>query len=191
MSRDSCDLPVAFHSRQLRARESNYSASELEGLAVIEAIRHFEIYLFGAQFTVVTDHKALTHLFSSTVLNAKLWRWALYLQQFCIDFRYLPGRFIVVADCLSRQTWPSSPTASELPDALSTAQVVALQDRAGDKDFLSQDRLKKDRSLPLEGGGGGGGDVGVLSPYPDPPTLSQTQPGRQQAIKGPNQEAAS
>ena len=105
---------------------------------------------------MVTDHKALTHLFSSTVLNAKLWRWALYLQQFCIDFRYLPGRFNVVADCLSRQTWPSSPTASELPDALSTAQVVALQDRAGDKDFLSQDHLKKDRSLPLKGGGGGG-----------------------------------
>ena len=153
VSRDSCDLPVAFHSRQLRARESNYSALELEGLAVIEAIRHFEIYLFGAQFTVVTDHKALTHLFSSTVLNAKLWIWALYLQQFCIDFRYLPGRFNVVADCLSRQTWPSSPTASELPDALSTAQVVALQDRAGNKDFLSQDHLKKDRSLPLEGGG--------------------------------------
>ena len=79
MSRNLYDMPVAFHSRQLRDREKNYSASELEGLAVIEAIRHFEIYLFGSEFTVVTDHKAITHLFSSTVLNAKLWRWALYL----------------------------------------------------------------------------------------------------------------
>ena len=73
VTRESCELPVAFHSRQLHARERNYSASELEGLAVVEAIRHFEIYLFGAAFTVVTDHKALTHLFSSSVLNAKLW----------------------------------------------------------------------------------------------------------------------
>ena len=79
VSRNLCDMPVSFHSRQLRDRDKNYSASELEGLAVIEAIRHFEIYLFGSEFTVVTDHKAITHLFSSTVLNAKLWRWALYL----------------------------------------------------------------------------------------------------------------
>ena len=88
---------------------------------MIEAIRHFEIYLFGSQFTVVTDHKALTNLFSSTVLNAKLWRWAMYLQQFDITFRYLPGRFNVVADCLSRQTWPSTQTSSELPDAFTTS----------------------------------------------------------------------
>ena len=72
VSRNDCDMPVAFHSRQLRDREKMYSASELEGLAVVEAIRHFEVYLFGSDFTVVTDHKALTHLFSSTVLNAKL-----------------------------------------------------------------------------------------------------------------------
>ena len=80
-------------------------------------IHHFEIYLFGSQFTVVTDHKTLTNLFSSTVLNAKLWRWAMYLQQFDNTFRYLPGQFNVVADCLSRQTWPSTQTSNELPDA--------------------------------------------------------------------------
>ena len=101
VTHDQCDMPVEFHSRQLRDREKCYSASEMEGLAVVEAIRHFEIYLFGNEFTVVTDHKALTHLFSSIVLNAKLWRWALYLQQFSIVFRFLPGHFNVVADCLS------------------------------------------------------------------------------------------
>ena len=178
VSRDLCDLPVAFHSRQLCARESNYSASELEGLAVIEAIRHFEIYLFGAQFTVVTDHKALTHLFSSTVLNAKLWRWAMYLQQFDITFRYLPGRFNVVADCLSRQTWPSTQTVGELPDALTTLEVVSLQDgsQCKDRELHSQDRLHPDRPLPRARG-----DVGVLTPRsPETPTLSGDTIGRQQ-----------
>ena len=167
VTRESCELPVAFHSRQLRARERNYSASELEGLAVVEAIRHFEIYLFGAAFTVVTDHKALTHLFSSSVLNAKLWRWALYLQQFAITFRYLPGRFNVVADCLSRQTWPSTQTVEEMPDALSTKDVIGIPTgpKAKDKDSLAQDRLFN-RPLPFQLGG----DVGVLSPVPDTPT---------------------
>ena len=167
VTRESCELPVAFHSRQLRARERNYSASELEGLAVVEAIRHFEIYLFGAAFTVVTDHKALTHLFSSSVLNAKLWRWALYLQQFAITFKYLPGRFNVVADCLFRQTWPSTQTVEEIPDALSTKDVIGIPTgpKAKDKDSLAQDRLF-DRPLPFQPGG----DVGVLSPVPDTPT---------------------
>ena len=162
VSRDCVDMPVAFHSRQLRVRESHYSASELEGLAVIEAIRHFEIYLFGTHFTVVTDHKALTNLFSSTVLNAKLWRWAMYLQQFSITFRYLPGRFNVVADCLSRQTWPSSTQASGLPDAPTTLQVVSLRERPQQRPLFDQTdlahvRLHSDRPLPIEAGGGGGG----------------------------------
>ena len=46
---------------------------------MVEAIKHFEIHLFGQKFKVVTDHSALTRLFCSTVLNAKLWRWALFL----------------------------------------------------------------------------------------------------------------
>ena len=74
VTRSSFDFPVAFHSRQLRERETKYSASELEGLAVVEAIKHFEVHLFGKSFKVVTDHNALTRLFCSTVLNVKLWR---------------------------------------------------------------------------------------------------------------------
>ena len=167
-SRNLCDMPVAFHSRQLRVREKNYSASELEGLAVIEAICHFEIYLFGFQFTVVTDHKALTNLFSSTVLNAKLWRWAMYLQQFDITFRYLPGRFNVVADCLSRQTWPTTQMSSELPDVFTMSQVVSLQEESQlrEKECHPQARLHQDRPLPQLGG-----DVGVFTPHSDPPTV--------------------
>ena len=154
VTRDQCDMPVAFHSRQLRDREKCYSASEMEGLAVVEAIRHFEIYLFGNEFTVVTDHKALTHLFSSTVLNAKLWRWALYLQQFSIVFRFLPGRFNVVADCLSRQTWPTTPTPDEMPPALAMKDVVSPVDgsKKEDKDHRSTPCLLKNRLSPQPGG---------------------------------------
>ncbi len=54
-------LPVAFYSRQLRGAQSNYSAQELECLAVVEAIKHFSFYLHGQKFEVWTDHKGLEY----------------------------------------------------------------------------------------------------------------------------------
>ena len=112
--RGQWELPVSFFSRQLQEREQRYSASELECLAVVDAIQHFEVHLCDKPFTVFTDHKALTNLLTSTHLNRKLWRWALYVQQFCISFEYRPGKDNLVADYLSRQAWPTS--KEHLPD---------------------------------------------------------------------------
>ncbi len=55
-------LPVAFFSKQLKGAQQRYSAQELEGLALIEAVRHFAFYLYGKDFTVVTDHRSLVTL---------------------------------------------------------------------------------------------------------------------------------
>ena len=45
--RNSTEQPVAFFSRQLKNREWNYSATELECLAVKASVQHFEIYLYS------------------------------------------------------------------------------------------------------------------------------------------------
>lgn len=45
---------VAYFSRKLLPRQRRYSVSEKECLAVVEAVRHFEAYLLGGHFTVVT-----------------------------------------------------------------------------------------------------------------------------------------
>ena len=65
-------LPVAFQSRQLHEAERHHLATELEALAVLEAIKHFEHFLYGSSFTVRTDHKPLTSLFTSKTLNHRL-----------------------------------------------------------------------------------------------------------------------
>ena len=97
---------------------------------MVESIHHFEIHLCDKTFTVFTDHKALTNLLSSTHLNRKLWRWALYIQQFCVSFKYRPGKDSVVADYLSRQAWP---TAEQPVPALEPEQRSA----SGGKDTSS------------------------------------------------------
>ena len=56
------DKPIAFGSRALSDVETRYSQTELEALAVVWACEHFDIYVRGAPFKVVTDHKPLVHI---------------------------------------------------------------------------------------------------------------------------------
>ena len=49
-------------SRFLSEAQKNYSTNELEMLAKVWGSEYFRNYIFGRQFTVVTDHKALVTL---------------------------------------------------------------------------------------------------------------------------------
>ena len=100
--RDQLELPVAFYSRKLQPRERKYSASELEGLAVVAAVTHFDSYLISHPFVVETDHKALVYLNSADHSNGRIARWAMKLQPYSIKIRYRPGHLNGNADALSR-----------------------------------------------------------------------------------------
>ncbi len=63
---------AAIRQQQLRGAEGRYSAQELEGLALFEAIRHFSFYLYSGHFTMVTDHKGLTNMMSRPQQNRRL-----------------------------------------------------------------------------------------------------------------------
>ncbi len=105
VSRDNEELPGAFYSRQLRGAEATYTVTELEALAIVAALLHFEFYLYGAPVVVYTDHRACTSLLSSTHLNRRLMRLALKIMDRDVDIRYRPGRDNANTDGLSRQDW--------------------------------------------------------------------------------------
>lgn len=58
MQRDDAGIAhaVAYYSRKLRGAETRYSATDSEALAVVEAVRAFDPYIYGRRFTVFTDH---------------------------------------------------------------------------------------------------------------------------------------
>ena len=50
---------IAYASRALTDTEKRYSQTEKEALAIIWVVEHFHLFLFGSEFTLVTDHKPL------------------------------------------------------------------------------------------------------------------------------------
>ena len=56
---------IAFASRFLKNHEMKYSTNELELLGVVWATEHFRNYLYGTEFQIVTDHKALLSALSA------------------------------------------------------------------------------------------------------------------------------
>ncbi|KRX30632.1 Retrovirus-related Pol polyprotein from transposon 17.6, partial [Trichinella sp. T6] len=56
--------PVAFFSRTLQGPEKRYAAIEKEAQAIIEAIRHWKHYLTRRHFTIKTDQKSVSFMFS-------------------------------------------------------------------------------------------------------------------------------
>ncbi|KMQ87188.1 reverse ribonuclease integrase [Lasius niger] len=94
---------IAYASRTLNSAEKNYSATELECLAVVPGIRRMRDYLEGYRFTVITDHQSLRWLQRLESPSGRLGRWLFELQQFDFEIRYRKGSLNQVADALSRQ----------------------------------------------------------------------------------------
>ena len=95
--------PNCFHSRKLNGPELQYSATDREMLAVIDALREWRCYLEGAPFTIVTDHEPNTYLDKSTNPHTikRRGRWLAVSCGYDYTWVYRPGR-MNVADPVSR-----------------------------------------------------------------------------------------
>ncbi len=99
-------MPVAYASRKLSGSETRYPIHQLESLALKWAVvDEFHDYLYGAQFTVMTDNNPLTYVLSSAKLNATGHRWLAALATYNFSLKYKPGRHNIDADILSRYPW--------------------------------------------------------------------------------------
>ncbi|XP_064469558.1 uncharacterized protein LOC135384277 [Ornithodoros turicata] len=96
--------PLAFFSQRLKPSEERYSTFSLELLAIYYAVRHFQHYLEGRRFYVLTDHKPLTFAFKSnrdTYSPTDLRRLSL-ISEYTTDIRFVRGDQNAPADALSR-----------------------------------------------------------------------------------------
>jgi len=57
--------PICYVSRMLQSHKRNYGVSELEALAVVWAVKHFRVYLYGHKCKIFTDHEAFLLLLNT------------------------------------------------------------------------------------------------------------------------------
>ena len=110
---DGTEQPVAYTSRTLSQAETNYAQLEREALAIIFGVKKFNQYLYGREFTLVTDHQPLCKLFGHKegvrpLAAARMQRWTLILSAYAYKIEFTPGSTNQCADCLSRLPQPST-----------------------------------------------------------------------------------
>jgi transposase InsO family protein len=140
------ERPVSYASRQLSKTEQNYTASEIEMLAVVWSLRVYRTYLYARHFIVKTDHAALTFLHKFSGNNARLLRWSLRLAEYDFEVHYRPGAKIPHVDSLSRHicALASNPAVSkdkvgreQAKDAF--CQAVKVGDSKGKTEFFKDE----------------------------------------------------
>ncbi|GFS53817.1 retrovirus-related Pol polyprotein from transposon opus [Trichonephila clavipes] len=100
--------PIVFFSKKLAETQTRWATIEREAYAVIEVLKRFDSWIFGAEIEVISDHNPLTYLTLTTPQSAKLTRWTLALQRYNIAISYRKGVKHGNADPLSRLPIPVS-----------------------------------------------------------------------------------
>ena len=119
--------PVAYASRSLATNEERYAITDLETLAVVWAISHFQYYLYGHDVTVCTDHQAVKAILGSPNASGKHARWwsKVYSSGLrTIDITYRPGRENNNADALSRQPCQLAPVDNTASPFVQVASIL-------------------------------------------------------------------
>ncbi|UYV69820.1 K02A2.6-like [Cordylochernes scorpioides] len=100
--------PLAFASASFNDSQKQYSQIEKELLSIYYGCKKFEYLLLGHTFIIQTDHQPLLPLIQKplTDITPRLQRIVMKLFAFDFKLQYRPGKCLIVADTLSRETHP-------------------------------------------------------------------------------------
>ncbi|CAH1994743.1 unnamed protein product [Acanthoscelides obtectus] len=107
---------IAYGHKTLTDCERRYCQTEKEALALVWAVEHFHIFLYGKRFELITDHKPLEVIFGpKSKPCARIERWVMRLQSYDYKIVYQPGK-TNIADSLSRLSRSAEKSLIKLED---------------------------------------------------------------------------
>ena len=94
---------IGFVSKSLNQAERNWSTNRRETAAIIFGLQKFRSLLWGhPNLEILTDHIALTYMFTSTNLNSTLQNYLEILSEYNFTISHVKGIDNVLSDALSR-----------------------------------------------------------------------------------------
>ena len=91
---------AACMSKKLNAAECNYPAHEMEVLALVEALKHWRAYLWGAQVKAYTDSSFLRFLNTCELNSPRQVRWVSLINTYNVEIMHIPGTTNTAAESL-------------------------------------------------------------------------------------------
>ena len=85
---------LAYTSHSLTDVErTRYSQTEKEALRLVWGCERFHVYLYGVEFTLLTDHKPIEVIYSTNSHNStRIEHWVLRLQSYRFKVQYTSGK---------------------------------------------------------------------------------------------------
>ena len=96
--------PVEYASRTLTPAERNWAQIEKELLAVVYGLERFDQYTYGMKVTVQNAHKPLSAILKKPLSQCpkRLQTLLMRVHRYDVEFRFIKGSKLIVADTLSR-----------------------------------------------------------------------------------------
>lgn len=139
---------ISYNSRTLNPHEVRYPSIELEGLAVVYALREYEPYILGSgPVTIITDNSCLCALTKSQKLSGRLLKYQMIIQSYDVIIQHRPGKQNALCDYMSRYCHPLKDDNNKKADS---AAVNALHLEAHLTPTISFDRVKKEQKAVPE-----------------------------------------
>ena len=88
---DGEEKVICYASKVLNKAQRNYCVTRRELLAIVEFVKQFHHYLYGAKFLVRTDHAALYWLLRKKDPEGQMARWIALMQAYDMVVQHRPG----------------------------------------------------------------------------------------------------
>ena len=122
--------PIPFVSRFLNGNKERYSFNELDLLGVVWSIEYFKNYLYGKEFSIITDHRSLLSNLkehrSNKSYNSRLPRWVDRLLPYQFKIEHLPGAKMGLIDYISCNPYQPAKSTSKYDEDFLVATLSSI-----------------------------------------------------------------
>ena len=129
------ERPVQFIARKLSGYEAGWQATTGEQACAVWAVREVHCYLYGVEFTLITDHKALVAMLHCQDITGKLARWNVDLDPYDFRVQFRPGSQL----CTDKEIRAEAPD----PALISTAAPVFTEVSDNPENYVELDERKR------------------------------------------------